>query len=760
MTKRLIWEQFFQDAIPSSKKGIFYVNEEIADDIDKNPIGFYQYTKPSAYDKKEYKCGQSGINVLDRIADQRGASEREPYLIVGFVPSDLALNEREDQRILNELHDKEICTLSHRIDPTRSTKEWAIYPNDNPWEIWTYYLSSDIKKVNAKLTIWQEEALDKFISLLDEGKQKIMAELAARFGKTLLYLSTFDHLDAQVMVVGSYYLTALSSFKKEVCKYRQFENFVVLDLYSDTFQADFSYNLTQGKKIVVMVSLCGDKNGNSLRNDNARFLSKISNKITVIDEADYGAHTKSCVPFVNLIGNGAPIILTTGTNSERAKGEHDDVDAFFKVTYLDMLMKASMSSKLLNKIKYERAVQFEKNLAQVKFYRYSWGQFLPHLDKHELKFNPSFTKASKSVAKNQGFWVGLYKSLIGNSPIFDSNFDANEYCLSNCLEGDEVKSVVQFVSMNNTQMEKLGSIAKSVLNTFFEVVVVNGNKVKGEYAEQHVKDAIRSAKMNGKNVWIIASQMCQRSFSVPDINVVLLTYDNGEMGATVQRMSRALTAGNSEKTGHIISLSIDGNRDDKVTPMIYDAAKQVAEHEGIDIVDALKKVMKSTPIFQMGEDGCNIQLDPDDYSREVFSSSNGHRIMINNDRLMTDGCLDDIDFDFLNKPEEVKAQNDFKKGKTFLPSDAKSERGESKEDRSIINYRRNKLNQITDRTVYCVKEIRKHKTDIDFDTFVELVQTNSFVSKSIGVTPQEFTLLIEQKYLDTSLFSMYVGCKS
>jgi hypothetical protein len=756
MTKRLSWDQFFQGAIPSSKKGIFFLTKEIADNIAKNPIGFYQYTYPSAYKKKEYKCGQSGVNALERIDDQRGAGVREPYLIVGFVPSDLALKGSEDRRILQELHDKEICTLLHHIDPTRTSKEWAIYPNDNPGEIWIEYLSNDIKKVDAKLTIWQEEALDKFISLLDEGHQKIMAELAARFGKTLLYLSTFDHLDVQVMVVGSYYLTALSSFKKEVYKYRQFENFVVLDLYSDTFKADFSYNLTQGKKIVVMVSLCGDKNGNSLRNDNARFLSTISDKITVIDEADYGAHTKSCVPFVNMIGKGAPIILTTGTNSERAKGEHDNVDAFFKVTYLDMLMKASMSSKLLNEIKYERAVQFEKNLAQVKFYRYSWGQFLSHLDNHELKFNPSFTKASKSVAKHQGFWAGLYKSLIGNSPILD----ANDYCLSNCLEGDEVKSVVQFVSMNNPQMEKLGKVASATLDQFFEVVVVNGNKVKGEYAEKYVKDAIRSAKMKNKNVWIIASQMCQRSFSVSDINVVLLTYDNGEIGATVQRMSRALTAGDSEKTGHIISLSIDGNRDDKVTPMIYDAAKQVADHEGIDIVDALKKVMKSTPIFQMGEDGYNIQLDPDDYSREVFSSSSGHRIMINDDRLMTGGCLDDIDFDSSEKPETVKAENDFKKGKTFMESNKTSERGESSDMQTIINQRRNKLKQIADRTAYCVKEIRKHKKDVNFDTFVDLVETNSFVSKSIGVTPQEFRLLIEQKYLDSSLLSMYVGCES
>lgn len=755
MSTRYSWDQVFQNAIPSSKKGVLYANKQIEDLIGLNPIGFYQYTKESEYNKQTYKCGQSGVNVLDRIAGQRGPSERELFLIVGFVPSDLALKGSEDQRILNELHDQEKCTWCYRLNPNDTTKEWAIYPNDNPEEIWIEYLKNDIKKRDAKLTIWQQEALDKFISLLDEDKKKIMAELAARFGKTLLYLALFGQLDEQVMVVGSYYLPSLFSFKKECYLYEQFSNFVVLDLYSDTFQSDFSYNLTQGKKIVVVVSLCGDKKGNSLRNDNARFLSKFSNKITVIDEADYGAHTKNCVSFVNLIGKGAPIILTTGTNSERAKGEHNNVDAFFKVTYLDMLMKASMDSKLVNEIKYDRAVEFEKNLAQVRFYRYSWGSFVQYLDKHELKYNPSFTKASKNVSKNQGFWIGLYKSLIGVSFITD----ANEYCLANCIES-EPNCVMQFVSMTNAQMEKLGSLSKSILNTLYEVVVVNGNEVKGEYAEQYVKDAIRSARMKGKKVWIIASQMCQRSFSIPEINVVLLTYDNGEVGATVQRMSRALTAGNDSKVGHIISLSIDGNRDDKVAPMIFDAAKQVAEHEDIDIVTALKKVMKSTPIFQMGEDGYNVELNPDDYAREIFSSSSSHRIMMNNDRLMYDGCLDEIDFDTTEKQEQLKAENNFKKGKTFLESAKKSGSGESREEQTIINQRRNKLKQITDRTAYCVKEIRKHKKDMNLDTFVQLVETNTFVSKSIGVTPQEFRLLIEQKYIDHSLLSMYVGCES
>jgi hypothetical protein len=127
---------------------------------------------------------------------------------------------------------------------------------------------------------------------------------------------------------------------------------------------------------------------------------------------------------------------------------------------------------------------------------------------------------------------------------------------------------------------------------------------------------------------------------------------------------------------------------------------------------------------------------------------------------MYDGCLDEIDFDTTEKQEQLKAENDFKKGKTNLESNVKSERGESIEKQTIINQRRNKLKQITDRTVYCVKEIRKHKKDMNLNMFVQLVETNTFVSKSIGVTPQEFRLLIEQKYLDYSLLSMYVGCES
>jgi hypothetical protein len=748
----LIWHQMISHAIPSHKKGVLYLDQEIKDLADKYPCGFYQFAKLSSFLKNEYKCGQTEKHAADRVHEQRTASEREDYLIVGWIPSDLAKQKSEDQRILLKLHNQKKCTLGTILE-SRTSKEWAVFPNNNPEQIWRDYLGNNVKKLDLSLTIWQLEAMDQTFSFLGESKKKIMAELAARFGKTLLYLAMFLALKHKIMVVGTYYLTALSSFKKEVSRYNEFSNFVVLELKSDTFQVDFNQGLSDGKKIVVLASLCGDKEVDvTVRNQNAQFIEQFTDKITVIDEADYGAHTESCVPFVNRISQGAPVILTTGTNSERAKGLHDNLDAFLRFTYLDMLMLAGTKAKIKNEIvkQFKRAHKFETYLAKVRFYRNDWSRFVSLLDGHEVKFNPAFSKASKDVKKNQGFWSGLYRSFMGTSPIMN----ANDFSLANCIEGD-VKSVMQFVSMENKQMHHLESIAKAILGDFYDVYVINGDVVKNEDAEQFVNDKIRIAEQNNKQVWIIASQMCQRSFSIPEINVVLLTYDNGDMGATIQRMSRALTAGNSEKIGHIISISIDGTRDDKIAPMILDAARQVADHEGIDIMSALRKVIKTLPIFEMGEDGYNVQLEADDYSKEIFSSSNSHRIIMNNDRLMYGGCLDMIDFD-ASSVEKMKAVSDFKKGKTNVESLKKSKRELTDEENQIIAQRRLKLGQILDRTVYCIKEVRKHQDKINYQSFVDLLHTNRFVTNSIGVSAQEFDMLVQDRYFDLSLFSLYV----
>lgn len=753
------WDQLFSEAVKSSKNGVYYINEFVKQKAEEDLCGFYQYTNKSEYDKNSYKCGQTEVGATDRVAQQRTASTTEDFLIVGWIPSPLALNKSEDQKILRELHNQEKCVLRTVLDEDLTAKEWAVFKDNNPEEVIQDYLSkleNGLIKKDLELTIWQIEALDRLITFLDEGKQKIIAELAARFGKTLAYLALLNYIDQQVMIVGSYYLTALTSFKKEVALYKDFANFEILDLDDVNFQQSFDTYLKKGKKIVIIASLCGDKERNeTVRNQNAGFVSKLSNKITVIDEADYGAHTNNCAPFVNKIGKGSPIILTTGTNSERAANNHR-IDASFKVTYLDMKMKALSNNMVLkNHIlkQCKRAVKFENNLVNVEFYRFDWSRFVPMLIGKNEDLNPSFSKCSVDVLKNTAFWTGLYQTMLGIS----SDIDLNDYSLSNCLRGNS-ESIIQFVSMSNAQLKKLEKVANSVLGQFYDVYAICGDDIEGKDAEQFVKDKIIVAKQNNKKVWIIASQMCQRSFSVADINVVLLSYDNGDLGATMQKISRALTNGNREKTGYIISLSIDGNRDDKIAPMIMDAAEQVAEHEGISLPDALRKVMKTFPIFQMDEDGYLVKLLPDEYTKELFSTSKGIRLAVNKESIyLTD--LDSEAFDILSHLDvpsaTIKQIREFVKGKTYQPREQTKELTKKEKDEMHSFILKNIVN-ILDNLAVTLHYQKMIRDRITYSDLIHILNNEKDSSTMVGVNGNQFSTLVDRGFIQKGILETFV----
>ena len=753
------FKRLLADAVPSSKKGIYFLNESVKQTAEGSLVGFYQYTKESEYKNNSYKCGQTEIGVLERLSQQRTASTTEKFIIVGWIPSQLALNKSEDQKILHALHVQEKCTLCNILDEDLSVKEWAVFENNNPEEVILNYLSdveNGIDKKSLGLTIWQLETLDKIFSNLNEDKQKIMAELAARFGKTLLYLSLLKVLDKQVMVVGSYYLTALTSFNNEVYRYSDFSNFKVLDLYDVNFQESFDAYLEQGNKVVVTASLCGDKTKDeNVRNQNADFISKFTNKITVIDEADYGAHTESCVPFVNKIGAHAPIILTTGTNSERASNNHE-IDVFIKVSYLDMQMRAlSDHARIINDVvnQFSRASEFEKNLPKVKFYRFDWSRFIDVLSDKNTELNPSFSKCSIDVNKNSAFWTGMYQTLIGVS----SNCDLNDYSLSNALNGKS-ESVIQFVNMSNAQLKHLEKIARACLGNFYDVYAICGEDVKGAYAEEYVKNKIRIAKQKGKHVWIIASQMCQRSFSVADLNTVILSYDNGDAGATNQKISRALTNGNREKTGYVISLSIDGNRDDKIMPMIYDAAKDVVEHEDVDLYTAIKKVMKTFPIFQLDEDGYPVELLPDEYAKEMFSSTNGIRVSINKERVYISDYENEA-FKILSSLDvssnTLKQLVDITKGKTYKPGE--QQRQLSKTEQKVLHSIIIKnIANILDNLVSTLKYQKMIRDKMTYPELIEVLNVEHDSAGLVGVNGDQLSTIVDCGYIQKDLLQMYI----
>jgi len=757
MKKSNNWNSMMENAI-FIKNGVYALNRNILDSSSVNPVGFYIYTKEISLSKLQYKGGQT-INGISRIKTQ--ASDDETIMIVAWIPSELARIAKYDQKIHEALHQQGKSEWLYRIDPTKAPgTEWSRFPDNNPEELWIDYIGNNLTRQNLELTIWQLMALDKIISAKNNNKKKIMAELAARFGKTNLYLSLFDLCDEKTMIVCSYYLTALSSFKKEIFRWNQFSNYILLDLSDENFcnkYEEFSKNASN--KIVIIASLCGS----SIVEKNSEYIKNINCKITIVDEADYGAHTTNVAPLVNKIGNNGLIILTTGTNSDRAKGMHFDIDFFFKETYFDMLMKKNFEEVCLkNKSilqRYTRSIKFEKFISDVRFYRFDWSKLTTVINSFNNDFTPSFTKQSQDVNKSSSFWSGFYDILIGQS----DDMNANDYCLLNVVNqsDEELQSVIQFVSMKKKEMNKLHKIASSRLSKQFDVYIVNGDIVAGKDTEEKVKDWIRIANNKNKHVWIIASFMCQRSFSIPDINVAILSYDNGEKGATIQKMSRPLTAGPNKKIGHIISLSIDGNRDDKIAPIVLETANKISDEKKTDSVEAIRRVMRTMPIFQMKTDGYLYALEPDAYAQEVFASSNSHRLIVNKDRLFDFNINDESYKIIINS---IVSNNNIssspvymQKSKTYM--DKKSKKSNlNKEKENEYGILIAKLMSIMDNVDFSAKMLKNLGISLTYDTYVDMLENNQNLSDGVGVNGSQLNTLVSEKYINRQLLSLYIEC--
>ena len=763
MTKRLSWQKYTQYKIPTSTPGLFVISQEVLDLLNSCKNGIYIYTKESSYYKKQWKTGQTTVGAINRIQQQMTSCDEE-VVIVYFIPTDIVVDDHKfDQKIHRKLHytkDNGVEWLNISEPEKTPGVEWSRYKNDNPVELWKEQLNGFQQRKVLSLTIWQIETIDKILTALDQGIQKLIAELAARFGKTNTFTATFTLIPQQVMVVCAYYTSSFSSFVKEVYEYSQFENIDIHDLRDPNFEENFNASIFSGKKVIVLASLHEGKN----LTKNVEIISKFQDKITVTDEADYGAHTKNIAPKVNYIGKGGMIILTTGTNSDRARGIHDDIESMIKVSYFDMLaMRDCSEVKIKNKYildHYQRAIEFEQKLAVPLFFKFDYSKFVPVMDGFE-EYAPSFAKCSKDVRRAQSFWDGHYASLIGCS----KDMDANCMNIFNLLRQnkDEVKNVIEFVSMENKQMNDLCDIANSVLGRYFDVHYINGKITKNERAEKYVEELIRKAEKKGKRAWIIASSMCQRSFSVPSINVTILSYDRGDQGASIQKISRGLTPGENKTKSYVVSLSIDGNRDDKISSIMFDTADTIAERENISIVEGLRKVEKVFSIFQNDPDGYVIPFTADEYTKEIFNTSNINRLIINKnnlDEIISDQkLLSDLCQVLNDKSSKISTEVAFNKVKTYMESLQRNEYNTSLEKnlkQEILNI----LSMIVNRIIYTSNTIKYFDKDLTYEKFLDKIKNDVSVSETIGVSYEVLDNLITQKKsFNKNLLEMFVESK-
>lgn len=279
---------------------------------------------------------------------------------------------------------------------------------------------------------------------------------------------------------------------------------------------------------------------------------------------------------------------------------------------------------------------FQKDINRDKVYASVEGYQLdlrPVVDKaKQLHENvdelPSWAKFVANPKKGKGWYVTLIEAMFnGKHNLY--GVDVERLVDSTGSELSE-RRVSMIFFPDNTKVDDLieiGKITQNVLNGWYIVVLNGGTVMNAGECESKVDDIINSTD---KNILIISAKMAQRSFSEELIDELYLAYDKGQDGATIQKMSRALTSNRLDKVARILSLSFDPNRDDKLDTMVFQAALNQVEKKGkSDIREELKRVYNSIDIFSCNDKGEAVKLEVDEYVKQALNKKGISRVMGN-----------------------------------------------------------------------------------------------------------------------------------
>lgn len=221
----------------------------------------------------------------------------------------------------------------------RGTKQGGEFHSLNFIEF-QYRINEYFKQVGQPLKYvglaqWQYDQAKNVLEARQNGHRVILAELCARFGKTIWAGALTVETEAKITVIASYVLTSFASFAKDLNQFEQFRNLELIDSANPDYQKQIKSALEQGRQIVIFLSMCGS----SLRQDRINFIFGLKHdRLVFIDEADYGAHTqKQADPFIAAKKPNDTVVLMTGTNGERACGNWQ-IDHYLGTTYAELLM--------------------------------------------------------------------------------------------------------------------------------------------------------------------------------------------------------------------------------------------------------------------------------------------------------------------------------------------------------------------------------------------------------------------------------------
>jgi hypothetical protein len=529
----------------------------------------------------------------------------------------------------------------------KDTEHHTISPQEMCDILNEYLVKSKQPLSNAKLPSEPYYVACEVIKSLRSGDSKIAAELPPRFWKTMTEGVISVEMKWDLTIIATYEKTVFVSFKDMLKQHQQFSDIEIVDCDDKNYKTNINHCIQNGKKVIALLSL---RQG-SYREDRCKFLySKSVKRGTFVEEADLGSWKKLQVDVLKKYqSKNEVVILTTGTNIDRATALWK-LDFITYRTYVDLLLrkKEAMSGiglitiAELNLLNLKPLEYFARDTNLDKYYVDIIGLKMNAYDAvEEVKKNPKYKNFdlldwndySKKPIKYKEFLNslldGIYygKGANGKLNIFEQldNIDT--------IPKRNGRFTHMFWFPHGTKKSNQTEIYQQFKDKFnndnYEIILLSGaDKVTSAKAEKMVSDALLNNP--NKNIIILGFIIGSRSFSIGEITVNFICFENGSFGTYKQKAWRVGTSdsNNPNKVGVIVSLSFDPERDDKFDTDIIKTADRLFHNKGGTYPEHIKAATNAFPIYLCSEIGA-LKIEADCFFDEAMSRGSFYRTIIN-----------------------------------------------------------------------------------------------------------------------------------
>lgn len=638
-----------RDKVESAKKQ-FGVITEFALKIEEG-ANHYIYTYYSLLthpDGPQLKYGQvivDGKNVIQRIAEQDGTSSPEPLILIAALKMPFT-----DYQVRGH-----IKSLGFKTRPDKE-REWI--RNITPEEMLeivlefrnltydnVYYARPHSVWVNAKIIDIYAAAATCVV---------IAADLAPRFGKTLTALDLFRLFVTQIslfnkskvgtMIVSAHWLSAHSSFKDTIEKKfditEDIEYIVVKSGCAEEAAERYKVARTAGKRVLLALSL--HANEDKLENYDA--LLEAINEPTFIfqDEADYGGHTDRCravlKPFVNN-GHKNLVVLATGSNIGRACLGANEYNAQFygpiTVDYVDMLNAKHGQGFLFDSAFIGSGPRERTALADIRNNKEVYMNRLKDLT--ELNYahlglsdsvirvlqaaNPEVIPAMAKMFENRNIAQGkaFLKCVFGDESAGEINFENINAQIRGGWQTD-FPVVGLFIGGNEqiTPIENVVKYSQSV-NPDWKFVSLHGEITTNEKAERYINEQVAIAKREGcyEGLVFVSAGVGSRSFSIPNVEMIIRMIDGGSNATAVQQGLRCATPHSDKTNALIVDMCINRTTLSGFTSMLISHAAREKNRTGQSLNQIYQRLINGTISFWTQKGGCFVTQNNEEFIQEI-----------------------------------------------------------------------------------------------------------------------------------------------